>query len=221
MICITGDMHGDISRLKHKNIRKLKKNDYLIVCGDFGFVWDGSRKEKRLLKQLGKLKYHVLFVEGCHENYDLLSQYEVTDWKGGKARAITGKLIQLMRGNVYKLGDRKIFTFGGGQSDDIDIRREAETWWPQENPAPEEIDLAIRNLQANGNVVDYIITHEPPFSIKDFLQLDTERKNEMTAYFDIVKSTCRFKSWFFGKYHINKTISQQYHAVFDDVVVID
>ena len=35
MICVTGDMHGDLSRFKDKKIKKLKKGDFLIVCGDF------------------------------------------------------------------------------------------------------------------------------------------------------------------------------------------
>jgi len=46
MICITGDIHGDIDRFEHKAIKKLKKGDTLIVCGDFGFMWDGEQKRK-------------------------------------------------------------------------------------------------------------------------------------------------------------------------------
>ena len=38
MIYITGDIHGDLSRFKDKRIKKLKKGDTLIVCGDFGFM---------------------------------------------------------------------------------------------------------------------------------------------------------------------------------------
>lgn len=221
MICITGDLHADLTRFKHKNIRKLKKNDYLIICGDFGCIWDGSKKEKHLLKKLGKLKYHVLFVEGCHENYDLLEQYPQTDWNGGKVRVISGRLMQLCRGSVYTLGDRKIFAFGGGQSDDIDIRRNAGTWWEAESPSPEDFRLTEQSLSKCGYVVDYILTHEPPFTIKEFLRKEAAEKTELNAFFDRVKDTSRFKRWFFGKYHINKLLSSQYQAVFDDVVVID
>lgn len=57
MIYVTGDTHGDIGRFKSKEIKKLKKNDVLIVCGDFGFVWDGSKKEQKILRWLGKRKY--------------------------------------------------------------------------------------------------------------------------------------------------------------------
>ena len=134
MICITGDIHADLTRFNHKNIKKLRKNDSLIVCGDFGFIWDGSKKEKKILKQLGKKRYNILFVDGCHENYDLLNQYEEKDWNGGRVRVISGRLMQLMRGNVYKLGEQKILAFGGGQSEDIDMRHDGGTWWKDEIP---------------------------------------------------------------------------------------
>ena len=54
MICITGDIHGDLSRFNDKHIKKLRKNDYLLVCGDFGFLWDGTKREKHILTKLGK-----------------------------------------------------------------------------------------------------------------------------------------------------------------------
>lgn len=220
MIYITGDTHADITRFKHKDIKKLKEGDYLIICGDFGFLWDGSKKEKQILKSLGKKKYSILFVDGCHENYELLNQYEESDWNGGRVRIISGKLMQLMRGYVFKLGDQKIFAFGGGQSSEAEIYRELGKWWSDEIPSDEEIERGRHSLEKVGNVVDYIITHEPPDSLKDFLQIDSKQKSEMSAYFDVVKDTCRFKRWYFGKSHINKFIPNSYHALFTDVVKI-
>ena len=57
MIYITGDTHipSDIGKLSAKRFREqknLSKNDYLIICGDFGGVWDGSNEEKYWLKWL-------------------------------------------------------------------------------------------------------------------------------------------------------------------------
>ena len=54
MIYVTADLHGDATRLRTKEIRRLKKGDTLIVLGDFGFLWQGTPKEKKLLKKLGK-----------------------------------------------------------------------------------------------------------------------------------------------------------------------
>ena len=74
MIYITGDMHGRPERFKDGDIKKLKKGDTLIVAGDFGFVWDGSKAEEKLLKHLGKHKYNILFVPGTNDNYTLLEK---------------------------------------------------------------------------------------------------------------------------------------------------
>ena len=63
MVYITGDMHGDESRLYDKEWRKLKKDDVLIVCGDFGFVWDDSPRERSTLKYLGSRKFTVCFLD--------------------------------------------------------------------------------------------------------------------------------------------------------------
>lgn len=87
MIYITGDMHGEFSRFKNKKIKKLKENDTLIICGDFGFIWDGSRHENSVLNKIGNMPFNVAFIDGCHENFELLSEYEVIDWNGGKSTA--------------------------------------------------------------------------------------------------------------------------------------
>ncbi len=220
MICVTGDLHGDLTRLNHKNVKKLKKGDYLIICGDFGCIWEGDRKERSILKALGKKKYNVLFVDGCHENYDLLGLYPEEEWHGGNTRVISGNLRQLMRGEVFDIDGKKIFAFGGGQSDDRDIKKAQNKWWKEEVPTVEEISEAAEHLAAVDNSVDYIVTHEPPATIKEFLQVDTEQKSEMGAYFDELKTSCVYKMWYFGKCHINRSIPPKYQAVFDEVMII-
>ena len=57
MVYITGDMHGDQNRFNTKEIKQLQPGDTLIICGDFGFIWNGSKKERKLysdfMKKLG------------------------------------------------------------------------------------------------------------------------------------------------------------------------
>ena len=50
MIYVTGDTHCpiDIRKLSTKNFteqRNLTKDDALILCGDFGAVWDGGKED--------------------------------------------------------------------------------------------------------------------------------------------------------------------------------
>ena len=103
MVYVTADLHGDATRFHSKEIRRLKKGDTLIVLGDFGFLWQGTPKEKKLLKKLGKKRYQILFLDGAHENFDLLEQYPVEEWSGGQVHRIDGSLKHLMRGDLAGL----------------------------------------------------------------------------------------------------------------------
>ena len=221
MIFITGDIHGDFSRFKHPMLRKLKKNDALIICGDFGFIWDGSRKEQKLLKKIGKQRYNVLFVEGSHENYDLLEKYEVSDWCGGKTRLISGRLRQLMRGQVYEIAEKTVFAFGGGQSDDTVELIEGQNWWQREIPDDDELEEGISNLEKADNKVDFIVTYEPPEKLHDFLDHKSGDVNHINTYLNGIYEKASFTKWFFGKLHINKLVPPKYHAVYDSVIAAD
>ena len=75
MVYITGDTHGDLSLFKNPKLKKLNDDDILIVCGDFGFLWDGSEKEQKAIEALSKKKYTICFVDGAHENFDMLNAY--------------------------------------------------------------------------------------------------------------------------------------------------
>ena len=86
MIYVTGDIHADQARFKSKAMKPLKKGDTLIVCGDFGFIWDGSKNEQKVLKWLEKRPYQILFVEGTHDNLDMLAEYPQGSFSGGSAR---------------------------------------------------------------------------------------------------------------------------------------
>ena len=159
MVFITGDTHGDPGRLSKSALKDLSAGDTLIVCGDFGFIWDGSKKEKAVLKKLMSLEYTICFIDGCHENFDMLEKFSESTWNGGMARVIAPNLIHLMRGQIYTIEGKKIFTFGGGHSQDFKFRRDSD-WWEREQPSHEEIMEAVRNLEANNHSVDYVITHE-------------------------------------------------------------
>ena len=60
MIFITGDCHGDYRRLNTQNFpiqKKLTRNDFIIVCGDFGF-WNPSREQDWWLDWLSGEAFH-------------------------------------------------------------------------------------------------------------------------------------------------------------------
>lgn len=218
MIYITGDIHADINRLKSKSCKCLKKNDTLIVCGDFGFVWDGSEKEKKLLKWLGTRRYNLLFIEGTHDNLDLLSHYPEVSYCGGKARQISGRCHHLLRGEIYRIESDDIFVFGGGESPDMDARSDGQSWWAAELPTQEELVYARENLQQHGNTVDYIITHQASSIVNSFLHMDQVHTNQLAAFLDEISQSVQYKQWFFGCYHLDKVIPPKHRIVYQEIL---
>ncbi len=80
----------------------------MVVLGDFGFVWDGSKEEQKKLDWLRKRPYTLLFLDGCHENYDLLAQYPTEERFGGTVQALGGNVYHVCRGSVLDAGGQEI-----------------------------------------------------------------------------------------------------------------
>ena len=221
MIYVTADTHGERERFEEKSIRRLKKGDTLIVLGDFGFLWDGSKAEKKNLAWLARRRYKILFLDGCHDNYDLLKEYPVEDFCGGRARHIGGNLYHVLRGSVLELEGKKLLCFGGGESFDKEELEEGLNWWRAEMPTSDELEYCAENLKAAGSEVDYILTHDAPLQILEFTQLMRGQPNWLHNFFDQVMKTTRYKKWLFGRYHKDLNYSPKVQAVFLKVVPLD
>lgn len=216
MVYITGDTHGDPERLSKNALKVLGDGDTLIICGDFGFIWDDSRAEKRILKSLSKRRYNICFIDGTHENFDLLRAYPVTKWNNGNVHKISDNIFHLMRGQIFEIDGLKIFTMGGGESADLDSRLEDNPWLKYEIPSKDELLEGANSLEKADCKIDVIITHEPSTTIKGFLTLgDNEpvRVTALNAYFDELSKCSEFDRWFFGSLHLDKYISNTYIAV--------
>ena len=148
MVYLTGDTHGDIDRFKHGKLRWLGKRDTVVVLGDFGFVWDGSKEEQKKLDWLRKRPYTLLFLDGSHENYDLLKQYPTEERFGGKVQALGGNVYHVCRGSVLELENKKYLCFGGAESQDVEDREPGVNWWREEMPSEEEYAFCEENLAA-------------------------------------------------------------------------
>ncbi len=220
MIYVTGDTHGDMSRFERGEVKKVKKGDTVIVCGDFGFLWDGSKQESKNLEKLQKKKYRILFVDGLHENYDMLEQYPQEEWNGGKVRRIGENIYHLMRGQVFTIEGYKIFTFGGGEGENPQMYADKGLWWPQEMPSLAEMEQAVQSLHDNEMTVDYIITHYPAPRMRTFHDLAPLETNMMEKFFERIAKQVTFKMWFFGYLHVDRKITNSYTSVFREFLPI-
>lgn len=223
MVYITGDTHGDISFFKNPKLRKLTEDDTLIICGDFGFLWDDSEKEKKAFEQLTKKKYTICFVDGAHENYDMLKQYKPYRYKGGNAHKLAQNIYHLLRGEIFTFEGKTFFCMGGGESPDSDMREEGISWWKDEMPESDEMRNGVENLSAYDYKVDYVVTHEAPAIAKDFIKLHTHHEMKITplnTYLQELMKKVEYNCWYFGSLHIDLPISKSMTAVFDDVIKI-
>ncbi len=220
MIYVTGDTHGDIKRFRKRELKKLGNKDYLIVCGDFGFLWDESTEEKDKLGFLKAQKYTILFVDGTHENFDILESFPTVDFKGGKATKIADNIYHLQRGEIYSIAGKFIFTFGGGVSSDLNQIMDSGSWFERELPTMEEMQYAVDNLKNYNCEVDYIISHETSATYKHKIWRNCTT-NPVNDFLEHLAMEIRYEKWFFGNLHVDFAVDDNAFSVFEEIVPID
>ena len=248
MIYITGDTHSDFSRFSADEFpiqEEMTKDDYVIICGDFGGIWNyqvESEYEKYWLDWLNNKNFTTLFVDGNHENFDRLYKYPVEEWHGGKVHKIRDSVLHLMRGEIFNIDNKKFFAFGGARSHDIQdgivnldeeeriynlrkmgafFRIRNYSWWDLELPTEDEMNNGLKNLKKANYKVDYIISHCCPTSLLTLIGGPSFKKDILTDYFQQISEKCEFKKWFFGHYHDYRQINSQYVLLYEDIITLD
>ena len=220
MLFVTGDYHGGLEKFK---IEKLEdsisgiatKDDYLLICGDFGCVW-GSRDEEYEIEWLNNCPWTTIFVDGNHENFDLLDTFPIEEWKGGKVHRIRENILHLMRGEVYEIDGRKILAFGGATSIDKEFRTEYRSWWRQEVPTQREFDNATFNLQKVDFSVDYVFTHCAPSEITKAINYDF-KLDTVTNMLTELQKVVKYNHWYCGHYHIDRDVNEDFTVLYDEI----
>lgn len=247
MIYITGDTHSDFSKFTEENFpiqSEMTKDNYVIICGDFGGVWtfEGeSSREKEALDWLNNKNFTTLFVDGNHENYTRLYNYPIEEWKGGKVHKIRDSVLHLMRGEIFDIDNKKIFAFGGARSHDIQdgilnldeeekiyeyrkrgayFRIRDFSWWDLELPTNQEMENGIKNLEKVNYKVDYIISHCCPTSIQALIN-PIYKRDILTDYLQQISEKCTFKKWYFGHYHDYKQVNSQFTLLYENIVPLE
>jgi hypothetical protein len=255
-IWVTGDLHGeiDIHKLNKKNLGERfdfsgsKDENFMIICGDFGLIWEWqgeSKEEKYWLDWLNTRPFTVLFVDGNHENYDRLlsDEYPIVEWHGGKVQKIRENVIHLMRGEIYDILGKTFWTFGGASSHDVkdgildpekdkalikewsrdeycrkQFRINHRSWWKEEMASPEEMSYGVENLVKYNDTVDFIITHCAPQTIASMI--GCREPDTMTTFLNTIAHTVDFRNWFFGHYHHDARIMSKFYCLYNDILQI-
>lgn len=224
MLYVTGDTHGSLDFQKildWAEATKLNKDkDYLIILGDFGFVWENKRDnyEKEKLDFISCLPFTTLFIDGNHENHSRLNAMRVVNFMGGKAHKVYDSIYHLMRGQVYEIAGKRIFTFGGASSIDKHLRTDGVSWWKEEEFNYREANTAYDNLNKINWEVDYVLTHSAPLSIRDklFEGNNLYKPSATERLLEAILRNIKFKRWYFGHYHIDKNMNN-FKAMYENI----
>lgn len=235
MIYVTGDTHGSHQRFAYYNMCDYEwtNNDYLIICGDFGYIFNNDEFEKEFLDYLEKEKpYTICFCDGNHENFPAIYSYPEEKWNGGQIHRIRKNIIHLMRGQIYNLEGKSFFVFGGAYSIDRDFKIEGVSWWPEEQPTKQEYSIGMDNLQKCGFKVDYIITHTAPqeivekliakqsWDIRSSFEMDLS-DYKLMGYLGEIKLKTQYKHWYFGHWHFDTLVDDKSTAILKNVYSIN
>ncbi len=225
MIYITGDTHGEKERFTTEYIpfeKELTSEDVLIVCGDFGFIFTCDKEEEKVLHELSKKPYTICFVDGNHENFHAIFDYPEEHWCGGRIHRIRKNIIHLMRGQVFEIQGKKIFTFGGAYSLDRCLRTLNETYWLEELPDNYQFKEATDSLRKHNNKVDIILTHTAPVIMIHSMKAYPDAHDlELTGFLDWIYHEVEFSNWYFGHWHQDLQFDEKIRALYYNIVKVE
>ena len=222
-IFLTGDLHAEPARLWDfdKLDLGLTKEDIVIVLGDFGFIWSNKERTIKILEALGEtLDYTLAFVDGNHENFELIEELEtVEEWNDGFVGKLPGGILHLLRGEIYNIGGKRIGVCGGANSVDLWYRKEHISWWKEEDITDEQIANFMLNLN-NDNDLDVMLSHTCPAEILPLVALysDANGKNvpvrNSEAQLEKINEIINVPKWYFGHWHLDLELDKKFTVMY-------
>lgn len=220
-----GDTHHSRDIDKIFLPKNYKKDDFIIICGDFGVLWsdidptnqESTRPEStrdnelEIKNKIAQLPCMVLFVDGNHENFNRLDKLKrVKKFGGVVGEYIKGKCYHLRRGEIYKIAGRSILTMGGAQSIDRESRVPNVTWWSGEDIAESDVLHALDRIDRHRGALDFVVTHTCPFLFLDKLRRFMDIRHKMRdpnmlqlerILEHLIGEGKKPKFWIFGHWH--------------------
>lgn len=87
-------------------------------------------------------------------------------------------------------------------------------------PTQAEMEEGRRNLEANGNKVDYVMPHCCASSTQVLLGGGLFKVDYLNEYLEEVRQHVKFKKWFFGHYHDNRNVNAEEILLYEQIIQI-
>jgi len=224
MIYLAGDLHGSCGGLTSEFWpigKTLTKSDYLIILGDFGLLWDGSSTDKHWLNWLHKKPWTTLFLDGNHENFDMIDVLPGRHMFNSRVGVVNESVFHLRRSHLYNIDGNVIFTLGGALSIDKHLRKEGKSWWPGEAISGDDVEIAWSNLLDIGMEVDYILTHTCPTDVlacHGIVGGGAKLIDPASFILQDLALVTKFKHWYHGHLHVDSTKMGKFTCLYENIV---
>ncbi len=175
-LLVVGDVHGSWTQME-KAIRHAKELgiDTIFQVGDYG-IWHNDKpylnRQQALLEQWD---IQLLFIDGNHENFNMLYEKKILD---DGTRYVRENITHVPRGYRWDWHGLTFLGLGGAASIDRKHRVEGRSWWPEELITVEDILTA-----QSGGPVDVMFTHDSPRTAPNSVTDDLRGQMEAIEYF--------------------------------------
>ena len=227
MFYMTGDIHGEISRVGEMIARyEIMPKDTIVLLGDVGMNYYGNKHgDRRRKKKLNSFGVKILCIHGNHEmRPDSLITYREDQWNGGivYVEEEFPNLLFAKDGEVYDLDGRKAIAIGGAYSVDKWYRLQRNLhWFPDEQPSDVIKARVEKKLEELDWQIDIVLTHTCPYRYiprEAFLggidQSTVDNSTEL--WLDTIAEKLDYRAWYCGHWHIEKRIDKM-HFLFESV----
>lgn len=218
MIYLTGDTHGDFTRIEEFCLKMhTTKDDLMIILGDAGFNFSRNRIDSFKKELVSEYPIRVFCLHGNHEiRPQNISSYVEGDFCGGKVlyEPDYPDILFAVDGEVYEFNGLSCMVIGGAYSVDKYYRlARGYGWWEDEQPSPEIKTRVERRLAEMGQKVDVVLSHTCPLKYEpvevflDFIPQDTVDKST-EVWLGQIEDKLDYKKWYCAHYHTAKKIDR-------------
>lgn len=218
MIYITGDTHGDFSRIKDFCVKmNTSIDDIMIILGDAGINYSGYENDINKKRFIRKMPITLFCVHGNHEmRPHHIKQYEIKRFMGGNVYREPDfpNINFAIDGEMYYFNGLKTIVCGGAYSVDKFYRiQQGWNWFEDEQPSDEIKNKVEQTLKDNDNKIDIFLSHTTPYNyrpVEVFLpQINQDLVDSSTEqWLQKLEDKIDYKHWYCGHYHTDKEIDK-------------
>ena len=233
MIWYTGDIHGDVKRVREGILRHdIQPGDTIVILGDLGLNYHGNAVDHRRKREMETIAREAgVEIFGIHGNHDMrpwnVYNMRETERFGGRGwiEYDYPHIFYARDGEVFDLEGRQAIVCGGAYSVDKRWRvRMGWTWFEDEQPSEEIKRDVERTLERLHWRVDTMLTHTCPIKFTPteamFPGLDQKKIDKSTErWLDTIEDRLDYDHWFCGHWHINKDLGR-FHFLMEDYETI-